>query len=68
MMWPTPEAASLLPLERAEASGSKPIGVGLDRARGGRVSRPRGLQGAPAAGQSPIRGPSLAVHEAHESD
>jgi hypothetical protein len=55
-MWPTPEAASPLPLKGAEARGSKPTCVGLDGPRNGRVLRPCGLQGTPAAGRSPIRG------------
>jgi len=56
MKWPTPVAASPLPLKGAEARGSKPTCVGLDGARDGRVSRPCGLQGALADRQSRIRG------------
>ena len=53
----TPEAAAPLPLEGAEARGSKP--VGLDGPRNGRVSRPCGLPGTPADRQSRIRGACL---------
>ena len=54
--WPTPEAPSALPLKGAEARGSKPTCVGLDGPRNGRVSRPCGLQGTPAARRSLFRG------------
>ncbi len=43
----------------AEARGSKPTRVGLDGPRKGRVSRPCGLQGPPAAWQSQFRGARL---------
>jgi hypothetical protein len=55
----TPEAASPLPLEGAEALGSKPSCVDLDGPRNGRVSRPCGLQGTPAAWWGRIRGACL---------
>ncbi len=58
-MTPTPEAAARLPLKGAEARGSKPSCVGLDGPRDGRVSRPCGLQGPPAAWQSQFRGGRL---------
>jgi hypothetical protein len=61
MKWPTPEAASPLPFKGAEARGPKPTCVGLDGPRNGRVSRPCGLQGTLAAGQSPIRGVRLGI-------
>ena len=57
----TPEAATPLPLKGAEARGSKPICVGLDGPRSGRVLRPRGLQGTLADRQSRIRGVRLAI-------
>ena len=59
-MGPTPEAASPLPLKGAEARGSKPTCVGLDRPRSGRVARPCGLQGPLAAWRSQFRGGRLA--------
>ena len=52
---------ALMPLKGAEVRGSKPTCVGLDGPRNGRVSRPCGLQGTLAAGQSPIRGVRLAT-------
>ena len=52
-------SSTLTPLKGAEARGSKSTCVGLDGPRNGRVSRPCGLQGTPAAGQSPIRGGRL---------
>jgi hypothetical protein len=52
----TPEVASPLPPEGAEARGSKPTCVGLDGPRSDRVSRPCGLQAAPATPQSLLRG------------
>jgi len=52
-------SSTLTPLEGAEARGSKPTCVGLDRPRNGRVSRPCGLQGPPAAWQSQFRGVCL---------
>ena len=60
-MLTTSEAASPLPLKGAEARGSKPTCVGLDRPRNGRVSRPCGLQGTLADRQSRIRGGCLEV-------
>jgi cytochrome c551/c552 len=54
--WPTPEMPSALPLKGAEARGSKPTCVGLDGPRNGRVSRPCGVQGTPAARHSRFRG------------
>ncbi len=53
----TPEAPLALPLEGAEARGSKP--VGLDGTRNGRVSRPGGQQGPLADRRSRIRGGCL---------
>jgi hypothetical protein len=52
----TPEAAPPPSLEGAEAGGSKPARFGSDGPRDGRVSRPRGLRGTPAARQSRLRG------------
>ena len=43
----------------AEARGPEPTCVGLDRLTHDRGPRPCGLQGTPAAGQSPIRGACL---------
>ena len=57
--WPTPGVPAALPLEGAEARGSKPTGVGLDGPRNGRVPRPCGLQGPLADRQSRIRGGCL---------
>ena len=43
------------------ARGSKPTCGGLDGPRDGRVTRPCGQQGTPAAGQNPIRGVRLEI-------
>jgi L-aminopeptidase/D-esterase-like protein len=59
----TPEAASPLPLEGAEARGSKPTCVGLDGPRNGRVWRPCGLQGTPTARQSRFRGVGMVMSQ-----
>jgi hypothetical protein len=58
----TAEAPAALCLEGAEARGSKPTCVGLDGPRNGRVPRPCGLQGPPAALQSRLRGGRLPRH------
>ena len=59
MSGPPPERLPPLPLKGAEVRGSKPTCVGLDGPRKGRVSRPCGLQGTPAAWRSQIRGVRL---------
>jgi general secretion pathway protein H len=52
---PAPGAAAPLPLQGAEARGSKPARAGLDWPRSGRLWRPRGLHGTPAAWRHQIR-------------
>jgi len=54
-----PVAPSALPLQGAEARGSKPTCAGLDGPRDGRVSRKCGLQGTLADRQSRPRGGRL---------